>query len=189
MLLAEIKNAVKKATVAIVASYPDRLPQRPFEIYGSGFCVHPEGIIVTCAHVLHAFAAPGTFEQIKKSGGAPVPVGSIVPQVMFFAGVEGSQLIMHSVSPMTAVSAEDFDLAVLKLHKHAAFPTGYPTLPVADYSEVHEMMEVATCGYPLGAVLHDQLGTVTSSFTKGMISSIIPAGGVSRQHLKGFQLD
>jgi S1-C subfamily serine protease len=37
--------------------------------------------------------------------------------------------------------------------------------------------------------MHDQLGTVTSSFTKGMISSTIPAPGVAREHLKGFQLD
>ena len=51
------------------------------------------------------------------------------------------------------------------------------------------MMEIATCGFPLGDVLQDQLGTITSSFTKGMISSIIPAQGVSLQHLRGFQLD
>ena len=37
--------------------------------------------------------------------------------------------------------------------------------------------------------LHDQIGTVTSSFTKGMISSIIPAHGVAREHVRGFQLD
>jgi len=41
----------------------------------------------------------------------------------------------------------------------------------------------------VGRVRDDQLGTVTSSFTKGMISSIIPAQGVSLQHLRGFQLD
>ena len=51
------------------------------------------------------------------------------------------------------------------------------------------MMEIATCGFPLGEWLHDQIGTVTSSFTKGMISSIIPAQGVPREHVRGFQLD
>jgi S1-C subfamily serine protease len=51
------------------------------------------------------------------------------------------------------------------------------------------MMEVATCGFPLGEALHDQIGTVTSSFTKGMISSIIPAQGIALRHLRGFQLD
>jgi hypothetical protein len=42
---------------------------------------------------------------------------------------------------------------------------------------------------PLGSVLQEQLGTITSSFTKGMISSIIPAQGIVREHLRGFQLD
>lgn len=180
---------MKKATVAIVASYPDKFPNRPFTIYGSGFCIHPEGIIVTCAHVLNAFVTADTIEQVKQSGAASVPVRGIVPHVMFFGGVEGSNVIMHGVSPITAVSVNDFDLAALRLSNHAAFPDGYPTLPVADYSELHEMMEVATCGYPLGDTLHDQLGTVASSFTKGMISSIIPVAGVPREHLKGFQLD
>ncbi len=50
-------------------------------------------------------------------------------------------------------------------------------------------MEVATCGFPLGEALHDQFGTVTSSFTQGRISSISPAAGVAIEHLKGFQLD
>jgi S1-C subfamily serine protease len=52
-----------------------------------------------------------------------------------------------------------------------------------------QRVEVATCGFPLGEALYDQIGTVTSSFTKGMISSIIPAQGVPREHVRGFQLD
>src|SRR6266853_5715251 len=96
---------------------------------------------------------------------------------------------MHAVSIVCAGMENGFDLAVLKLSTHPAFPEGYPTLPVADYSELHEMMEVATCGFPLGSVLQEQLGTITSSFTKGMISSIIPAQGIAREHLRGFQLD
>jgi Trypsin-like peptidase domain len=78
---------------------------------------------------------------------------------------------------------------LLKLQKHGAFARGYPTLSIAEYSELHEMMEIGICGFPLGEALHDQLGTVTSSFTKGMISSIIPALGIAREHVKGFQLD
>ena len=51
------------------------------------------------------------------------------------------------------------------------------------------MMEIGTCGFPLGNVLQEQIGTVTSSFTKGTISSIILAANVARDHLQGFQLD
>jgi S1-C subfamily serine protease len=108
---------------------------------------------------------------------------------MFYSGVRGTEVYMDAVSVATGTAMKDFDLAALKLHKHPAFPQGYPTLPIADYEELHEMMEIATCGFPLGESLHDQIGTVTSSFTKGIISSIIPAPGIAREHVKGFQLD
>lgn len=96
---------------------------------------------------------------------------------------------MIPVPIVNATTKTDFDLAVLKLHPHPALAHKFPALEIADYSEIHEMMEVATCGYPLGNFLQQQIGTVTSSFTKGMISSIIPAPNVAREHLRGFQLD
>ena len=51
------------------------------------------------------------------------------------------------------------------------------------------MMDVATCGYPFGDFLLEQVGSVTSSFTRGTMSSILPAQGIAREHLKGFQLN
>lgn len=66
---------------------------------------------------------------------------------------------------------------------------GYPTLSVAPYVEVHEMMEIATCGFPLGDVLQTQIGTITSSFTRGIISSIRPRPDGPENELRGFQLD
>ena len=41
-----------------------------------------------------------------------------------------------------------------------------------DYADLHEMMAVATCGYPFGDFLWNQVGSVTSSFTKGAMSAI-----------------
>jgi S1-C subfamily serine protease len=188
-----IYDAVKKATVAIVASIPGSLPNRPFTIFGSGFCIRPEGVVITCEHVFSAFVDPGSYqriiEAIGRNDGRGVPVKSIVPHAVFYSGVQGTEIRMDAVSIATGVAMKDFDLAALKLHPHPAFPRGYPTLPIADYSELHEMMDVATCGFPLGESLHDQIGTVTSSFTKGMISSIIPAHGIAREHVRGFQLD
>lgn len=180
MTLNSIYDAVKRATVAIVAVHERRLPQRPFDIVGSGFCIHADGVIVTCKHVFEAF--------VPARGTGPVHVRAI-PQAMFYGGVQGTQIHMHAVSIVGAGTENGFDLAALKLSRHPAFSEGYPTLPVAEYSELHEMMDVGTCGFPLGSVLQEQLGTVTSSFTKGMISSIIPAQGINREHLRGFQLD
>src|SRR5258706_863427 len=182
MTLSSIYEAVKRATVAIVAVHTDRLPQRPFDIVGSGFCIHADGVIVTCNHVFEAFVPP-------VPGGSGAVHARAIPQAVFYGGVQGTQIHMHAVSIIGAGIENGFDLAVLKLSSHPAFPEGYPTLAVADYSELHEMMDVATCGFPLGSVLQEQLGTITSSFTKGMISSIIPAQGIAREYLRGFQLD
>jgi S1-C subfamily serine protease len=108
---------------------------------------------------------------------------------MFFGGAQGKEIVMHAVSIHNALTINGFDLCAMRLSEHPAYPDGYPTLPIGEYGELHEGMEIATCGFPLGEVMQDQFGTVTSSFTKGMISSIIPAQGVSLQHLRGFQLD
>jgi S1-C subfamily serine protease len=189
-LAAPIYEAVKKATVAIVAQIPGNIPRRPFTIVGSGFCIRREGVVITCEHVFKAFVDPESYQRLVQANeGEQLSARVIAPYAMFYSGVHGTQIRMEAASIATGVSMKDLDLAVLKLHDHPAFPQGYPTLPIADYSELHEMMEVATCGFPLGEALHDQIGTVTSSFTRGMISSIIPAPGVAREHVQGFQLD
>jgi hypothetical protein len=59
----EIFRHVKRATVA-VAMVDARNSQQPFQIVGSGFCVDPEGLVVTCRHVADAFMSKPTKEQI-----------------------------------------------------------------------------------------------------------------------------
>jgi hypothetical protein len=189
MSQADVYKAVKKATVAIVADLSGSLPRQPFTIIGSGVCIHKDGIIATCAHVLNAFASNEELERIRQSK-APINVKAVIPQALFLAGVEGTSVVMHQIAIITAVGSQNVDLALLKLPKnHHAFPDGYPTLPIADYSELHETMDVATCGFPLGDFLGQQLGTITSSFTKGILSSVSPAADVPRESVKAFQLN
>ncbi len=191
----EIYAAIKKATVAVVMEIPNRLPQRPFTTIGSGFCIHRDGIVVTCEHVFRAFFDPQAYKKLMQTISDGEPPRAInmkdikPPQVMFYGGTQGTMVYMNQVGISDAVTKTDFDLAVFKLQKHAAFPNGFPTVPIAEYGELHEMMEIATCGFPLGDSLHDQIGTVSSSYTQGRISSIIPVAGVPIEHLKGFQLD
>jgi S1-C subfamily serine protease len=113
----------------------------------------------------------------------------VVFSVLFSGGAIGSQVFMHEAIPAEVGIVNDFDIAIFKLHKHPAFPKGFPTLEIADYADLHEMMGVATCGYPYGDFLWGQVGSVTSSFTQGTMSAILPAQGIVREHLKGFQLD
>jgi hypothetical protein len=190
----EIYSEVKRATVAIVKAYPGKLPNRPFEIIGSGFCVHRSGVIVTCEHVWRAFIDSNdqhkVMERIKNnSDGSYNDIKAEKAYVLFYGGIKGPEIIMIQVPVVSAVIKTDYDLAILKISSHQAFSSGYPTVKIADYERIHEMMDVATCGYPLGEIMHDQMGTVTSTCTKGMISSIAPAAGVPKEHCRGFLLD
>jgi hypothetical protein len=135
----EIYDVVKRATVGIVMEIPNRLPQRPFTIIGSGFCIHPEGIVVTCEHVFRAFFDEEAYKEIIQSLPEITNPKAIErkhikqqPQVMFFAGMRGTQVFMPMVGITDAVSKTNFDLTVFKLPKHKAFPNGYPTIPVAE---------------------------------------------------------
>jgi S1-C subfamily serine protease len=192
----ELYDRVKKATVAIVVEIPNRLPQKPFTIIGSGFCIHSAGIIVTCEHVFRAFFDERAYKEILKE--LPevmhprlIQHGHInrQPQVMFLRGIQGTQVLMPVIGITEAITKLGFDVTLFKLPKHGEFPNGYPTIEIADYSELHEMQEIAICGFPLGGDLFNQLGTVTSSFTTGRISSIIPLAGLPASHVKGYQLD
>jgi S1-C subfamily serine protease len=188
-----IFEQIKRATVAIVVWREDQLPQRPFTIIGSGFCIHPKGIVVTCEHVFKRFVDPEGYKKLMDSIGNEKPeafeLSSLVPHALFHSHVSGTQVCMIPVPIVNAITRTDFDLAAFKLHPHAALADKFPSLPIADYEEVHEMMEIATCGFPLGSFLQDQIGTVTSSFTKGVISTVIPAPNVSRESVRGFQLN
>ena len=191
-------DAVKKATVAVVKSIPGKSPF-PYSIVGSGFCIDPDGIIVTCEHVFRDFFTPENREREKQARqaapGETFTGNCVIPYALFYLGVqEKEHRVASALVPVRhAVKDEKhgFDLALLRLPRpdKQVFPEGYPTFSIADYAELHEMMEIATCGFPLGEALHHQIGTLTSSFTKGMISSIIPAQGVAREHVRGFQLD
>ncbi len=83
----------------------------------------------------------------------------------------------------------DYDLGLVRLATHAAFADGYPFLEIEDYANLYEGMDIGTCGFPLGNEMHNQVGTKTSSFTRGILSSIAPAPGAPPDLVDGFQLD
>src|ERR1700693_2489225 len=122
MSSASVCETVKRATVAIIANYQNTLPKRPFTIIGSGFCIDADGIVVTCDHVFKGFFYPGPGNA---SPGSPFRMRA--PYAMFFGGVEGNEILMHSVSIHNAVTIRGFDLCAMKLSKHNAYPNGYPT--------------------------------------------------------------
>jgi hypothetical protein len=187
----DIYDSIKKATVAVIERPANPTPQHPFRIVGSGFCVHPAGIVLTCNHVFQRFLKDHHHKSVleRVGEGVHVPTPISVFSILFYGGAEGSKVLMHEASPAKVTVVKNFDIAIFKIRKHHGFPKGFPALEPAEYADLHEMMDVGTCGYPFGDFLWSQVGTVTSSFSRGAMSSIIPAQGIAREHLKGFQLD
>jgi hypothetical protein len=187
----DVSDSVKKATVAVFQRRRNRTQEHPFKIIGSGFCVHPAGIVLTADHVFQRFLKDQHHESVleRVGEGVHVPTPIEVFGVLFYGGAGGSKVFMHEAVPEEVGVVNDFDITIFKLRPHPAFPDGFPKLELADYGDLHEMMEVATCGYPFGDFLWNKVGSVTSSFTKGTMSAILPAQGIAREHLSGFQLN
>ncbi len=194
-----IFDRVKRATVALAFIRKTPGPRnRPFEVLGSGFCVDSRGVIVTCRHVIEAFMAKSAAEQIAQTPesekGKPIrrldPGEVIPPQVLFFyQGPQPHLLFAAQIQARLIVAKTDRDLACIRIDQHEGFRSGYPYLEIEDPNSLFDGAEVATCGFPLGSYLGDQIGTITSSFTRGIISSILPAAGAPREHIEGYQLD
>ena len=195
-----LANRVKGATVSLAVLHDSGAPtkQPPFTIVGSGFCVHERGIIVTCAHVLQAFFAKTIQELIasipdeekKKELQTIGEVETIRPHAIFYdAERDPDNLLVVPAPTETGFAKTDCDLAMIRVAKHAAFPGGYPVLDIETSNDLYESMEVGTCGFPLGNFLGEQIGTVTSSFTRGTLSSISPAAGAPADRVRYYQLD
>lgn len=191
---------IKRATVAI-ALVPEQPPadkgETPFTIVGTGFCIDHDGIVITCEHVITEFS-PGIRQAIvalpKDDHGPGIRslkgLRMLVPHVLFFLpGPSDEELTVLPVPFANAVAKLEYDLGAIRIGPHVAFPSGYPALDIEPFESVYEGMELATCGFPLGNELQRQIGTMTSSFTRGILSSIIPAAGVREELVTGFQLD
>jgi hypothetical protein len=192
-ILQEIKNA----TVAI-AIYEPHSRKHPYKIIGTGFCIHTRGVVVSCAHVLSAFFERPIDDIVSDArsvnpDGETMPLDDlamIIPHAIFLCNTDASRyLFMAPIRFEAGINMLDYDLSIGRIATHEAFPNGYPVVKIAQYDDLYEGMGIGTCGFPLGNSLADQLGTITSSFTKGILSSFIPAKSAQIRNVRGFQLD
>lgn len=187
---------VKAATVAI-AWLREEQAGKPFSIVGSGFCIDPEGLVLTAGHVISAFMDKSMEAYIDEAsaGGTDLRPKQMVikhralPFAIFFRTLPPHHLLAAPAQVDVVLARDDFDLALLRVGRHGFYLGGYPHVEIEKYENIREGDEVGTCGFPLGDFLQAKLGTATSSFTRGIVSSIIPAQGASVDTLKGFQLD
>lgn len=188
-----IFSKVKSATVA-VALLDESNKKNPFVIIGTGFCIHKEGVIATCRHVISAFTDEEEFnkliiQSISEKKNLWSELKGSIPHIIFFNSSLPGQLWAFLVPVNHCMCKMDYDIGLMKINKHKAFSEGYPVLGVEEYENIHEGREIALCGFPLGNYLQEQIGTITSSFTRGIISTIIPAPNAPLEYLKGFQLN
>lgn len=113
----------------------------------------------------------------------------IVPYAIFYKVGRDGRLFAFPCRVDQIAASKKQDIGAIRVLPHTAMPNGYPAVDIEDYAEVHEGLEVGTCGFPLGNVLKDQIGAATSSFTFGRISTISPYEGVDESDLQTFQLD
>lgn len=198
-----IFQRVKRATVAIAMLQKEPVNMQtevPYEIIGSGFCIDPSGIVITCRHVIDAFMSKSIEDQISDAKSDPsvskkeiIPISPgkvVIPYALFYdTTVSKGQIVVSAVGGGNMIALEDYDIAVMYLGPRAGGKKEYPFLRVEDYSKIQEGKDIGICGFPLGNFLFKQLGTLTSSFTRGIVSSIIPSPDVSQEQLKGFQLN
>ena len=184
--------SIKAATVAVARVH--EIEKQIFEIVGSGVCIDPAGIVLTCEHVISAFMAVPVKEQLKgiEKSSEPTKLESpalIVPHAIFYKVDERGRLLGFPCRVDQIVVSRKQDIGAIRVLPHTAMPEGYPAAQVEDYAEIHEGLEVGTCGFPLGNFLKQQIGAVTSSFTFGRISTISPYEGVEEARVQMFQLD
>ena len=196
----KVLERIKSATVAIAMQSPGPLDprQHPFRIVGTGFCISSDGIVITCEHVIAAFSRVNPREAIaalpkQNDPSAIVPVPAMVatrPEVLFYHfDPDNDRMLVVPAVVAEAVAKLEYDLGAIRLQPHAVFAKGYPFLDLAEFTLPYEGLEVGTCGFPMGNDLHLQFKTFSSSFTRGIVSSIAPAPGTKPAQVTGFQLD
>jgi hypothetical protein len=150
MNYSEIFKKVKKATVSLAILHKDK-PNRPFTIIGSGFCIHKEGIIVTCEHVVSAFFDKSLAEQIAELGKIDtnkefIPIKNlkaVTPFVLFYiSDLSNDKLFVIPIQVEIAVAKTNYDLGLVRIVKHISFNDGYPTLDVENFDSIYEGMEI-----------------------------------------------
>jgi len=123
---------VKRGTVAIAVVHKSAVngsKEAPFTIVGSGFCIDPSGLVVTCRHVVDAFMSKPSHQQIAEVDDAEKektlqrlgPVEVITPYALFYRFGHPRYLFVAPARVDSVVAKTDYDLALLKLWPHNAF--------------------------------------------------------------------
>lgn len=121
--------SIKAATVAIARVH--NIDRRIFEIGGSGVCIDPCGIILTCEHVISAFMTVPIPEQVKGVAKSSEPKRFesgpvIVPHAIFYKVDVRGRLTAFPCRVDQILSSTVQDIGRIRVLPHTALPKGYP---------------------------------------------------------------
>lgn len=156
-MTAEVLRRVKAATVRV-----DVVLGRGEEGTGTGFLVHPEGLIVTNAHVVG---------YSRKEGNRPARAVKVV----FNCGEAGQRVAAAQVYGVDG----DGDLAVLRVA-----PDGLPeVLPLGSSAGLRETQELFVFGFPLGDIVGKKITVSTTTVSSlrrenGVLTAVQVNGGM-----------
>lgn len=189
MSLVDTFAAVKPAVCAIVW----RLSDRPDDIrvIGTGFSVDPDGVVVTCRHVLEGFlvehpAFPRP-DPDQKPGELRTQLLKVNQPYAVFTFVDGDNYRLFECPLHFTTGAHGVDIAVSRIRKPAG--EQLPSMKLGKGDDVAEGTEVAICGYPLGLALQQGARSMSSIFHRGIIASILPHPKVSASRRTSYRLD
>ena len=186
--LVALLQEIKPAVVAIAA----RLGQAEtdYRVIGTGFNVDPEGLVITCRHVVEGFLVSHPAFPLPEPDQAPGELRKINVQLVkplaIFTLEKNGDLCLAEIPFRYTGGMHRYDFAAIRLAKP---PKPLPFLRLGRGSKVSEGTSVGICGYPLGLALHSQSKAISSTFQVGIISSLIPHPALPRDQLQWYRLD
>jgi S1-C subfamily serine protease len=142
--LAHVYKKIKPAVVAIGITV-EVGKQTNLVIAGTGFCIHPRGIIVTCRHVFEDFEkqfVPKFKEQLDEMFARPGEIfhSDVLPiQALFFLE-EANQWVMVPARISDVIGDREIDIAVLRTDAQNFRKKGqpYPSMKMGDSNTLKE---------------------------------------------------
>jgi S1-C subfamily serine protease len=196
--LVHVYKKVKPAVVAIgmIAVVGE---QTQMVIAGTGFCVDPRGVIITCRHVFEGFQKkyiPKFQERVDEVLSRPNELvrAELMPIKALFLFEDGNRWGLLEVMIKDVLSDREIDIAVLRANATYFRKEGepYPSMRMGDSNTLKEGQEVAACGFPYGYELHVASASANASLSQGVVSAILPAPLVLQTEpdkCKSFQVD
>ena len=139
-------------------NYDDRGEEFSLDSTGSGFCIHPDGWIITNAHVV---ASPNT--SLVRELAAPKFIEQTVELNVVFSGTS-----TRYAAKIHAIAEGDVDLALIKIEPFKGMPNlqGFRT----DASPPVPGSDISLFGFPLGHLAVQEGETVIASTFRGILS-------------------